>query len=239
MPAPKSVLIIEDSTEIRILLKNLLQSEYEVSLAETIADARAQVTSRRFDLVLLDQSLPDGDGLELFNEIHLSLAETSTAVMILTGKDETARKVTAFALGAEDYVQKPVDPIELKARIGRRLKHASAPTPEFTQWGPLRFETSSSRAFLRNGSALPETALELTPNEFKILHFFARHAGQTFSRTEMIQKIWGQGAFVAERTIDTHVSNLRKKLNGSECVIESVRHVGYVFKKQGSSPVAA
>lgn len=227
----KTILCIEDNAEIRILVEASL-APLTVVLAGKIAEARSLLQTRRFDLIILDLELPDGDGLKFLTELSapgttLAEAASQTPIFILTGKAETANKVIAFSLGAEDFIAKPFDPMELRARVTAKLrKHDTLKEQkEFIKIADLRIHLDQQRVHLVKNNELEE--IPLTSIEFKLLTTFAKSPERVFSRDQLLDLIWGSSTHITDRTVDTHVGHLRKKLSASRIKIETVINEGY------------
>jgi len=150
---------------------------------------------------------------------------------MVTGRSETSDVVQGFAAGADDYIQKPFKPEELRARVDARLKRAKAQsvksTPDKFEKADLRFSVGLQRVSqVVNGTEQP---FELTPNEFKILYYLARSEGKTLSRADILKEVWGEHLHVIERTVDKHVCALRRKMGSAGRYVASVAGEGYRF----------
>src|SRR5262249_39267670 len=159
---------------------------------------------------LLDVNLPDGDGLTYFAKLRTQPHTSETPVVFVTSSGETPKEVMGFSLGAEDYIVKPIDPPRLKARIEARLRQIGekAARDLTLQKGDLKLSVSHQRVILvRDGK---DIQIDLTPVEFKLLFHLLRHEDQVFSREQLLIAVWGDSAEVFDRTVDMHVSNLRK-----------------------------
>ena len=226
-----SILVVEDSPDSAELIVQALEGN-RTQIAATLFEAREQLDSRPdyFDLILLDLDLPDGDGLSLATE--LSSGERSRVpFIVLSGRSEVRHKLVAFSLGAEDYIEKPFHGLELQARIAARLRAKQVcekPISE-TIFGKLRVETENMRAFFFDKDG-DEKELNLSPTEYRILESLVEVPGRTRTREALIAEIW-RDAIIGHRTIDSHVSNLRKKLERTGALIESVRGIGYRMEK--------
>lgn len=223
------VLLIEDALEIQKLVNVALKSSSLVTCVSSIQEAEKEIKEKRFDLILLDIELPDGNGFKFCATIQNREPTMETPIVFLTARKEVGDKVMGFSLGAEDYIVKPFDPVELKARVESKLKklqrrHSSKETH---QAGDIRFEIATQRiVLLKHGREYP---IEVTPLEFKLLYHLSRKQEEVFTRDQLILAVWGPGVHILDRTIDTHVSNLRKKLSDSEYTVKSVHGVGYRF----------
>lgn len=223
--ASSRILLIEDSLETQILVRGILSEAHDVRCVTNIQSAKETLGRESFDLILLDVLLPDGNGFEMCQWIRSQPQHCQTPILFLTGKGEITDKVQGFELGGDDYLVKPFEPLELRARAETHLKRRTSQVGEFRA-GTLRFELTKQRAFLQSGGS--ERELDLTPNEFRILLHLVRHNGKVLSRAEILDEVWGQSVHVQDRTVDTHVYSLRKKLGPDATLITAVPSRGYV-----------
>lgn len=227
------VLLVEDSEECQLLVKKALsKSDVEILPAlklQTAMDLVKNAANDTIHLILLDLMLPDGDGIQLLNVLQTHEHLHEVPIFLLTSKEELTSKVTAFSLGAEDYLVKPVDPIELKARVEMRLRKTQQKKKslEVLKKGDLSLNLSLMKATVIKGEQ--EEVLDLTSKEFKILSFLAQNEGQVYSRSQLVKKIWGDSVHVLDRTVDSHVCGLRRKLSEHAEYIESIPGAGYRF----------
>lgn len=228
------ILLIEDSIDEQRLIARALEPRESVAIASSVAEGLERLGSEPFDLVLLDVGLPDGDGFQLLARMREEERLGETPVVFLSARSGTPDKVLAFALGAEDYVAKPCDPAELRARVQARLRagRTTAESAAVLRRGDLRLDLASYRATVRSGDT--ESRLELTPHEFRLLYRLASCEDRVFERGQLLEAVWGP-TVVTERTVDTHVCNLRRKLGRWGACIESVRGVGYRFRSRPAS----
>lgn len=220
------ILLVEDCPDARALVARALGPECELSSAETLEQGLRLLSARRFDLVLADLGLPDGDGFSICSRLRNDPELRPTPVVFLTASDDTDHKVTAFQLGAEDYIEKPFRAAELRARVEARLRKAEEREREeaLVRVGRLRLDLARFRASVRGPEG--DRPLELTPRELRILHVLAARPDRVVTRAHILEAVWS-GVAVSARTVDTHVSNLRRKLGGSGVRIEGLRGVGY------------
>ncbi len=227
------IILIEDEQGIRELVSAALGDRYQVTTAKSCQEGERLLNERRYDLILLDVSLPDGDGFRLCAQIRNNATENrKTPVIFLTGRAEIPDKVHGFSVGGDDYLTKPFHIDELTARIEARLKAAKqgAEETEAVKVGNLRLSFNSHSIWIAEGSN--ERTIDVTPIEFKLVAFFVRHPNHLYSRPDLIQEIWGSDAEISERSVDSHISNLRKKLTGSSHTVQSIHGRGYKFVKQ-------
>lgn len=222
------ILVVEDSPEIQILIQGALP-DHELILCGSLAEAERALKEQSFSLILLDIELPDGDGLRFLASLA-ALAGEPPPVFILSGFSQTPNKVMAFSVGAEDFIAKPFDPLELRARVAAKLakKEKTKRQGEVIRAGDLTADLSRQAVTVNIGGK-PE-ALDLTGIEFRILMCFLKEPNRVFTREDLLDRAWGQAVNVTDRTVDTHVGHLRKKLGKSKSKIETVVGSGYRFQ---------
>lgn len=230
----RRVLLIEDSAEVQIMVRGAIGQRYELLIAETAAAAEEYFEKTSFDLFLIDIMLPDGNGFELCAQLKNNEKTRDIPVIFLTTKNATKDKVMGFAIGADDYIAKPFDPLELRARVDSKMRKIieKSLAEEYFICGPFRLSIPFQKVFLTEKTHQREIAL--TPNEFKLTYFFMRHEGHVLSRARLLEAVWGHDLHVNDRTVDSHVCSLRKKLNFQVQVIESVFGEGYRFSLKNS-----
>ena len=225
------ILVVEDCPDSRALVESSLV-DHELRLADSVAAAERTLDEARFELVLLDLGLPDGDGFQICQRLQQGAETRDLPVIFLTASSELHDKVLAFQLGADDYVVKPFHPAELRVRVEARLRRARREAAnEVLKLGELRLEPERFRAERADGAEL-----DLTPRELRLLHLLARRREQVVSRAQILEGLWGD-IVVSARTVDTHVYNLRRKLGSSRVVIEGVRGLGYRLRVTGARAV--
>jgi two-component system response regulator RegX3 len=223
----RTILLIEDETSISEPLAAALAREgFDTIVAGTAAGGLELFGSRTPDLVLLDVMLPDGDGRDVLRRIR----ETSrTPVVMLTARGEEMDRVLGLELGADDYVTKPFSAAELAARIRavlRRAGEAAPRTDSVLEAGDVRLDLDTHQA-TRAGEPL-----ELTVKEFDLLRVLLEHAGKVVKRDDLVHEVWDPAWFGSTKTLDVHVSALRKKLGDDPAeprYIHTVRGVGFRF----------
>ncbi|MBA2616262.1 MAG: response regulator transcription factor [Actinobacteria bacterium] len=224
----RRVLLVEDEESIAEPLAAALGREgFEVLTETTAADALAAFGRRSPDIVLLDVMLPDGDGRDVLREIR---ARSRTPVVMLTARGEELDRVLGLELGADDYVTKPFSSAELVARMRAVLRRASAPAPGegagSLEVGDLRMDLDT-RTVTRGGETV-----ELTVKEFDLLRMLVENAGRLVRRGEIVSEVWDPNWFGSTKTVDVHVSSLRKKLGDDPAeprYVHTVRGVGFRF----------
>jgi DNA-binding response OmpR family regulator len=219
------ILVVEDEPGIALGLEEDLKLEgYGVEVARDGEAALERARQTSFDLILLDIMLPKRDGFQVCRELRRS--GVATPIVFLTARAEDAEKILGLNLGADDYVTKPFSPMELCARIQAVLRRSQAAAPEVYRFDGL--EIDFTRAELRRSGRV----LDLTPIEFKLLAAFVRGRGRVLSRRQIIDQAWSPGTYCTDRVVDTHIANLRKKIETDPAqprFIVSVRGLGYRF----------
>ncbi|MAZ47393.1 MAG: DNA-binding response regulator [Halobacteriovoraceae bacterium] len=226
----KKILLVEDSKEIKQLVDVALSNNIaNLDWAKTIEEARSFLDKNDYTLVLLDIELPDGSGFTLCSEIQNSSADT--AIFFLTAHGELSEKVMGFSAGADDYITKPFEPLELQARVAAKIKkiELSQANADRLEWETIHINKSSQEVLIKDEEGEMKS-VELTSLEFKLLMYLANRVGQVVEREKMLDEIWGEDVHVYARSVDTHISKLRKKLENQSETIESVHGVGYKFK---------
>jgi len=222
------VLLVEDSKEIYRMVNQILSGPIlQLDWADSIATAQESLKKNIYDLILLDIELPDGNGFELCSQIQADSPELP--IFFLTSHDNLSEKVLGFSAGAEDYITKPFNSLELKARVEAKLRRVEIlrNSADFMKWKEIEINKSSQevKIFIENNFE----PIELTALEFKLLTYFANKKGEVIHRDTMLNDIWGEDIHVYSRSVDTHVSKLRKKLQEVSHIIESVHGAGYRF----------
>jgi len=227
----RSLLLIEDSPEMQIIVKSAFTSDYNVVTASTASSAWQQLEKKQFDLILLDVVLPDGDGFKFCAMLKTS---SQVPVVFLSGRTEVSDKVLGLAVGASDYITKPFSPLELRARVDAHLRDATLKksSEDFFRVNDLCFNIPRQTITIMAEDS--ESELILTPIEFKLILFLARHQDEVMTRGQILDSIWGDRIYVVDRTVDVHISNLRKKLSSSQSSITPVLGVGYRFCRKNS-----
>jgi DNA-binding response OmpR family regulator len=224
----RSMLVIEDNAEMRILVEAALD-EYQLTFSSTLREAKEALLKKKYEMILLDLGLPDGDGMKFLAELSGQPETKDIPVIVLTGKSETVNKVMAFSIGAEDFVSKPFDPLELKARVAAKLRKSEKQQQlsEVLKIGDLKIDVLKQKVWIVKGQ--DNEAVDLTTLEFKLLLNFARAPERVFTRDFLLNEVWGMNVSVTDRTVDTHIGHLRKKLSHSRTKIETVIGSGYRF----------
>jgi len=221
------ILIVEDEESILLPLEDNLKLEgYEVSSAKDGLQGLALAKEENYDLIVLDIMLPKMDGFEVCKRLRQD--KIATPILILTAKSQEVDKVLGLELGADDYVTKPFSPRELLARIRAILRRAQQIQQgvDFYRFGDVEVDFKKYEA-KKAGNPIDLTALELA-----LLHFLIANSGQVVHRNKILDEIWGEKVFIEPRTVDKHISLLRKKVEDdppNPRFIVGVRGVGYKF----------
>ena len=224
------VLVVEDEAAIAELIAiNLRHAGHEVVLAASAEQAQDQVDAVLPDLILLDWMLPGQSGVMLARQWRQSARTRDLPIIMLTARAEESDKIVGLDAGADDYLTKPFSTGELLARV-RALLRRSAPDAldAPVEVGPLRLDPATHRVS-RAG-----TEVKVGPTEFRLLHFFMTHPERVHSRSQLLDRVWGDHVFIEERTVDVHVKRLREALSPAQCaqMVETVRGAGYRLTQQ-------
>jgi two-component system, OmpR family, alkaline phosphatase synthesis response regulator PhoP len=224
----ESILLVEDEEGLRMTLSDRLRSEgYVVDFATDGDEGLDKATGLPFDLIILDIMLPRRSGLDVCRDVRI--AGLATPILLLTARDQTIDKVLGLKLGADDYVTKPFDTLELMARIEALLRRRLPvrASQSVHQLGPIRMDVRGTEV-TRDGQPVP-----LSAREFQLLRHFMEHPGATLSRSELLHEVWGYEDGTFTRTVDVHIASLRQKLEKDPKhpeIIVTVPGMGYKFK---------
>jgi two-component system phosphate regulon response regulator PhoB len=232
------VLVIEDEREIRELISlHLLRNGYGVQAVCCGDEAQSFLEDNNPDLLILDWMLPEQSGVDFLKEFRNTLNGKNKPVLMVTAKTDPEDVVYALDSGADDYIIKPFDSTVLMARVKALLRRAS-------QEASGIIETKSNQTKFSLGAVSIDSAahkveccheeLDLTPNEFKLLLALMRQSGRVMTREKLLKEVQGEDVKVIERTVDTHLFSLRKKLGSCSEYIETIRGVGYRFREVAS-----
>jgi two-component system phosphate regulon response regulator PhoB len=225
--AMPTVLIVDDEPDIREVIRFTLEGAgFRVFEAGHAEDARRLIGGEAPDLLLLDWMLPGRSGLELAQQIKQSAKTRALPIIMVSARGEEEDRVRGLDTGADDYITKPFSPRELVARVNAVLRRTrpeeAADTVEI---GGLSIDHLSRRV------SADGQRIDIAPTEYRLLHFFMTHADRAFSRSQLLDQVWGDQVYVEERTVDVHVRRLRKALerSGHDGLLQTVRGVGYRF----------
>lgn len=224
------VLVVEDESAIAELISiNLRHAGFEVTLAASADQAQYEVDRILPDLVVLDWMLPGQSGLALARQWRGAARTKEMPIIMLTARAEETDKVSGLDAGADDYLTKPFSTNELLARIRAVLRRkAPEALDSMVEVGGLNLDPGTRRVS-RDGAEV-----KLGPTEFRLLHFFMTHPERVHSRSQLLDRVWGDHVFIEERTVDVHVKRLREALERVQCarMIETVRGAGYRLTQQ-------
>ena len=223
----KSVLLVEDNVEICRLVTHALGEILELVCVDTGAAARQVLSRKQFSLLLLDIDLPDGSGIDFCRNLREHEEYYDMPILFLTYQTEITEKVRSFEAGADDYILKPVDPAELRARVLGQIRRRSNSHSNL-RVDNYRVDFTQHKIFEVTSDS-DQYALPLTPLEFKIFSHFLKNPGKIFTRSELLRLFWGNNVYLSKNTVDTHISSLRKKLGKGSVVIKSVFKQGYCY----------
>lgn len=222
------ILLVEDEPAIAELVRfTLTESGWKTTTASTAADAWDFLQNRMPQLILLDWMLPDQTGLRLLSRIRADRHFNELPVIMLTAKSMEEDKIAGLDHGADDYVTKPFSPRELTARVKALLRRKA---PEHAQ--NLLAVSNVSLDPVSCVVTVDNQKIEIGHAEFKLLKFFLSHPDRVFSRSQLLDKVWGDHVAIEERTVDVHVLRLRKALKDAESLIKTVRSVGYMLSEK-------
>lgn len=228
---PIRILIVEDEPAIcEMLTFALVDSGYRCDVATDVRAARSLVADSNPDLIVLDWMLPGQSGIEFARELKRDPGTRDIPVIMLTARTQEADVVTGLDAGADDYIPKPFSPRELAARIKAVLRRAAphAAGEELAVDG-LRLDPVDHRVVSGEGE------LKVGPTEFRLLQFLMAHPDRVYSRSQLIDQVWGRNVYIEERTVDVHVRRLREALSpaGKDRLIQTVRGAGYRLSAKG------
>ena len=229
MAADKTtVLIVEDEPAIvELVTFSLREAGWNVCSVQSTGEAWEFIHERKPQLILLDWMLPDQSGLRLLARIRGDRHFADIPVIMLTAKSMEEDKLAGLNSGADDYITKPFSPRELLARARALLRRKSPEHADSAmRAGPITLDPISCTV------TLGESKIDIGHAEYKLLKFFLAHPERVFSRSQLLDKVWGDHVVIEERTVDVHVLRLRKALKEAEHLIKTVRSVGYMLSEK-------
>jgi two-component system phosphate regulon response regulator PhoB len=222
-----NILVVEDEDAIRGMLMMILEQAGFMPIAAADAEeAQKALNNNLPDLILLDWMLPGISGVEWARRLKKETIYREIPIILLTARGEEEDKVKGLETGADDYVTKPFSPKELVARIRAVLRRSGKIQGQAQiTLGNLTLDTEQHRL------SIGDKQLEVSPTEFRLMHFFMSHPDKVYSRTQLLDQVWGRSVYIEERTIDVHIRRLRKILEeyGREDLVQTVRGFGYRF----------
>jgi two-component system phosphate regulon response regulator PhoB len=229
------VLVVDDEEDIRQLVSfNLDEAGFRVESVETGHDALVSAAKLRPSVYVLDLMLPDISGTEVCRKLRADPALSDAAILMLTARGDEYDRVLGFEVGADDYVVKPFSVRELVMRVKalasrakeRRLARGASDEGKRLRWKGLEIDPTRHRVTIDGAE------LQLRPLEYKLLATFIEHPGKVFSRTDLLQEVWGISPDTNTRTVDTHIRRLRERLGAYSEAIETVHGFGYRLREQ-------
>ncbi len=223
------ILLVDDEVDILEFLKyNLELEKFEVLVSSNGKDALKQL-DKKPDLIVLDIMMPEMDGFELYQEIKNDKNYQDIPIIFLTAKSGETDEIKGLNLGASDYIQKPISPKKLVARIKSNLRKSvqaenKTKTNENLKIGPLEIDVEKFVVKIDNKNKF------FPRKEFQLLYFLASNPGKVMKRETLLKEIWGNDVYVIDRTIDVHIRKVREKLGKHSELIETIKGVGYKFK---------
>ncbi len=224
------ILVVDDEPAIRQMLIFALSGEgYECTEAGSADEAQEAIRKSPPNLILLDWMMPGLSGVDLARRLKRKPETNGLPIIMLTAKGEEHDKIKALDTGADDYITKPFSTQELLARIRAVLRRSNVQTnADILEVDALKLDLETHRVTIN------DQTLDLSPTEFRLLHFFISHPERVYSRAQILDNVWGANAYIEERTVDVHIRRLRKLLAeyGFDDYIQTVRSVGYRFSKK-------
>lgn len=223
------ILLVDDEPDILEFLKyNLEQENFKVLTSTNGKDALKKI-SHKPDLIVLDIMMPEMDGFQLYKQIKNNKEYNQIPIIFLTAKSGETDEIKGLDLGAIDYIQKPISPKKIIARIKANLRKSSTDdkkdkTISELKIGPLTIDVEQFTVKIDNKKKF------FPRKEFQLLHFLASNPGKVMNRETLLKEIWGTDVFVVDRTIDVHIRKVREKLGKHSEIIETIKGVGYRFK---------
>ncbi|ART63241.1 phosphate regulon transcriptional regulator PhoB [Kushneria marisflavi] len=225
----RTVLIVDDEAPIREMIAMALEmADFRILEAEDAITAHELVVDERPDLILLDWMLPGVSGIDLARRLKRDPITRDIPIVLLTARSEEDNKVQGLESGADDYITKPFSPRELIARLKAVLRRTTpAGVEETVEVGGLMLDPVSHRV------SVDGQALEIGPTEYRLLQFFMTHQERAYTRTQLLDQVWGGNVYVEERTVDVHIRRLRKVLGDAhQHLVQTVRGTGYRFSSR-------
>ncbi len=227
----KRLLVVEDTPEYELLIKAALGDSPYFKFAKNLKEARELLQTEKFELIILDIILPDGTGYDLLINLKSKTGQVEVPVIITSGKGELSDKVMGLSSGALDYIVKPFNPLEFRARIESKIKFFEQfkSTSSVMTIGNLQIDANTLHTYIN------AEFVDLSPLEFKLLKFFCDSNEQIFSRNQLLSSVWGQNTYVLDRTVDSTIASIRKKTKDWDYKIKSVYGMGYKLNKKAAA----
>ena len=223
----EKILVVEDEDAIREMLSmTLTRAGFETMGVGSVSQARGVVMDKRPNLILLDWMLPDTSGIEYARSLKKDAMTREIPIIMVTARGDESDRIKGLEVGADDYITKPFSPKELVARIKTVLRRGAPPDDnQIIQADGLRVDLAGHRVMINN------TIIDLGPTEFRLLHFFITHPDRVYSRSQLLDQVWGGSVFIGERAVDVHIRRLRQALatHKHDQYVQTVRGTGYRF----------
>jgi len=223
----EKILVVEDEDAIREMLSmTLARAGFETMGVGSVSQARGVVMDKRPNLILLDWMLPDTSGIEYARSLKKDAMTREIPIIMVTARGDESDRIKGLEVGADDYITKPFSPKELVARIKTVLRRGAPPDDnQIIQADGLRVDLAGHRVMINN------TIIDLGPTEFRLLHFFITHPDRVYSRSQLLDQVWGGSVFIGERAVDVHIRRLRQALatHKHDQYVQTVRGTGYRF----------
>ncbi|MDZ7626586.1 MAG: response regulator transcription factor [Ignavibacteriaceae bacterium] len=225
----KKILLVDDEVDILEFLKyNLEQDNFEVLVSSNGKDALKKI-SHNPDLIVLDIMMPEMDGFELYQQIKSNKEYQDIPIIFLTAKSGETDEIKGLDLGASDYIQKPISPKKLIARIKSNLRKSDQTEKKSKEFKNLKI--GALEIDVEKFEVKVDSKKKFFPRkEFQLLYFLAQNPGKVINRETLLKEVWGNDVFVIDRTIDVHIRKIREKLGKHSELIETIKGVGYRFK---------
>jgi two-component system alkaline phosphatase synthesis response regulator PhoP len=225
----KKILLVDDEVDILEFLKyNLEQDNFEVLVSSNGKDALKKI-SQNPDLIVLDIMMPEMDGFELYQQIKANKEYQDIPIIFLTAKSGETDEIKGLDLGASDYIQKPISPKKLIARIKSNLRKSDQTEKKSKEFKNLKI--GALEIDVEKFEVKVDSKKKFFPRkEFQLLYFLAQNPGKVINRETLLKEIWGNDVYVIDRTIDVHIRKIREKLGKHSELIETIKGIGYRFK---------
>jgi len=226
-----TILVVEDDKDIREMLTLFLKSsQYSVKSIENGTLALEYLNKATPDLLLLDWMLPDINGVDLIPKIRKRPVHKKMPILMLTARAEESDKIKGLDIGADDYMTKPVSLKELDARIRALIRRAQGLDQQnLLSFGAITIDPEN------NAVRINDESIDINGMEYRLLHFFMKNPNHLYTRSQLLDNVWGQTVFVEERTVDVHIMRLRKILKkyNVDTMLKTIRGMGYRFEEEG------
>lgn len=224
------IMVVEDEEPLGVLLKYNLEAEgYQVEIVTRGDEAEIRLQENVPDLLVLDWMVPAVSGIELCRRLRMRAETERLPIIMLTARGEETDRVRGLSTGADDYLVKPFSTPELLARVKALLRRAKPEVlSSVLKVGDIVLDREQHRVYRK------KSELKLGPTEYRLLEFMMQHPGRVFSRSQLLDKVWGETIYIDERTVDVHVGRLRKAVNTGRMpdVIRTIRGAGYAMRDE-------